>query len=171
MLLSLALVSVLAADPCAPELFRIERSKNANVVLYEAKLTPAGALDGENPVTASWLMLAAKGERESLTFLEKRMAYGFEVSAVPEGGFALRLKALQQRTIRIAQRDGCAAATSTIGGHDAVLKRIYVKADDRALIPSVQYVEIFGIDTLTGDAVYEKIVLSPLPATSGRGPG
>lgn len=154
-LLVLALLSV-DAPACPVELFRIERSKNANVVLYEAKAGPAGELDGAEPVTASWLLLAEHGQREPLSFFERKMAYGFDVRAGPDG-FALRIKALANRSIVVRRVGACPAALATIGGREGVLRRIYVQADDSGLVPRVQYVEVFGVDAATGEALYEKL--------------
>lgn len=156
-MLSPLVLLVLSADPsCPAELFRIERSKNANVVLYEAKWKAPGALDGDEPLVASWLMLAAKGQREPLTWLEQRMAYGFDVARA-SAGFTVTLRALKERAIRLVPSGSCAVATATIDGHEAALRRIFVKADDRELIPSVQYVELFGVDLKSGAPVYEKL--------------
>lgn len=155
-LLALALLAA-DAPPCPAELFRIERSKNANVVLYEAKPGPDGELDEAQPVTASWLLLADKGQREPLSFFERAMAYGFDVQRA-ERGFALKLKALAQRTIIVRRHGACAAALSTIDGKEGVLRRIFVQADDSGLVPHVQYVEVFGVDAVTGAALYEKLV-------------
>jgi len=152
---SLTLLTVFSAAPgpaaaCPAELFRIERSKNANVVVYEAK--PG------TEVTATWLMLAEHGERAALTFLERTMAYGFDLrSAAPAPGSWLTLHALASRVIHVTEHGGCLAALASIGGHAAVLKRIYVKADDRGLIPTVQFVRLFGVDVATGAALTETL--------------
>ena len=53
-----------AADPCPVHLFVIERSKNANIVAYDANLGPTGNFVGSEPVKAYWLMNAKKGERD-----------------------------------------------------------------------------------------------------------
>ena len=45
-------------------LFIIERSKNANVVHYDARLTPEGKFDPDQPVVAYWILLAEKGQRD-----------------------------------------------------------------------------------------------------------
>ena len=158
MVMGFALLAVLRVDPgCSAELFRIERSKNANVVLYEAKTHEKGSLDTSEPIVASWLMLAAKGQREALTFFERRFAYGFESSPSPKGGFELKLQALKSRAIQVIEREGCAVALSSINGQEALLKRIYVRADDSTVVPSVQYVELFGVDAISGAARYEKL--------------
>lgn len=154
MLSALTLLSVLVAQ-CPAELFRVERNKNANVVLYEAKAGPDGALDPREPIVASWLLLARGGGREGLNFVE-RFAYGFEVRpATP--GYAVELKALKGRNVKVQPRGACHVALATIGGKEAVLQRVYVTADEQRVVPAVQSVELFGIDPVTGEAVREKI--------------
>jgi hypothetical protein len=151
-----------APAACPAELVRIARSKNANVVVYEANRSESGALDADDPVRASWVMLAERGQREGLTFFERLLAYGFDVrSADPDAGYVLRLKAKKDQAIRVVEHQGCPAAMSDIGGRKGILKRIYVQAEDGQLIPPVLYVELFGIDPATGSALYDKIVPDP----------
>ncbi|MDP1825027.1 MAG: DUF4833 domain-containing protein [Archangium sp.] len=153
-------LAVLAAEPeaCPAELFRIERSKNANVVLYEAKPGKETALDPDDPVSASWLLLATTGKRESLTFFEKLFAYGFEVRLSRSAQSAvLTLKALRGRTIRVAPHGGCLVAFGSIGGAEVVLKRVFVTTNERGAAPSVTGIELFGVDPVTGEARSEKI--------------
>jgi hypothetical protein len=160
MLTSLALFVVLAAEPaaCPAELFRIERSKNANVVVYEAKPGRDTVLDVDDPVSASWLLLATTGKRESLTFFEKLFAYGFEVRLARSAQTAvLTLKALRGRTIRVAQREGCLVAFGSIAGAEVVLKRVFVTTDEHGAAPSVTGIELFGVDPVTGEERSEKI--------------
>ena len=159
MFASLVLSLVLSADVtggCPGELFRIERSKNANVVVYEAKPGRGAPLDPDEPVTASWVLLASTGAREPLTFFERLFAYGFDVRREAPG-FALTLKALKDRVIHLTATGTCPAARAVINGHEGQLKRIFVKADDRKLPPTVSYVELFGVAE-TGEALYEKFL-------------
>lgn len=161
MLPSLVLALVLSADPgpCPSELFRIERSKNANVVLYEAKRGSATVLDEDEPVTASWLLLASTGKRERLNFFERLFAYGFDVRLAPSAdSAALTLKALKARPLRVTSRGSCLAAFGTIDGADAVLQRIYVMTDEHGPAPAVKYIELYGVDPVTGAARYEKVL-------------
>lgn len=157
---ALVLALALTADPapCAAELFRIERSKNANVVLYEAKRGKDAPLDPHEPVTASWLLLATSGAREPLGFFERAFAYGFGVRAAGAGGFALTLTAFKDREVRVAPHGSCARATTTIAGRDAVLARLFVQADDSGPVPKVQWVDLHGTDAETGEALSERLV-------------
>lgn len=155
----LALLSAAPATPCPAELFRVERSKNANVVVYEARPGQESPLDPDEPVTASWILLARDGRRQSLNFFERLMAYGFEVKLGPLAQNArLTLKALKGRVLRVAQRDGCLAAFGVIAGVEAVLKRVFVTTDERGATPSVVSIELFGVDAVTGEERSEKLL-------------
>ena len=78
-----AVLALLAAPAAAQiktsPLFIIERSKNANVVHYDARLTADGNLDPKEPVIAYWVLLAKDGGREKLSWIEKKKAYGFTI--------------------------------------------------------------------------------------------
>ncbi len=156
-LLVAALATPAGPPRCSDELFRIERSKNANVIVYELRRRPDGTVDRAEPVRASWIMLAAGGGREDLNLLERTLAYGFDVKeATP--GWILTLKAERKRPLHVREAAGCLQAMAAIGGRLGALKRVYVKADDRQLIPPVEYVDVFGVDPDSGAALHERIV-------------
>lgn len=159
-MLTAALTLMLSADPgaCPRELFRIERSKNANVVLFEVKEGQGTTFDPDEPITASWLLLATTGKRESLTFFERLLAYGYSARLAPSGAScSLTLKALKDRTIRVENRGPCLAPLAVIDGAEAVLQKIFVKADERGPGPAVQYIELFGVDAVSGAPRYERV--------------
>jgi hypothetical protein len=62
------------------QLFIIERSTNANVVHYDARLTKEGTLDPQEPVIVYWTMGSPTGRREQLNALERGRVYGFSIS-------------------------------------------------------------------------------------------
>lgn len=146
-----------AAPECAPELFRIQRSTNANVVVYEARLAAPGSLDRQEPVHASWIMLAVDGRREELNFLERGLAYGFEVREAGAPGIVeLRLRAQPDRPVVVRFRDGCPAAFVTITGREALFRRIFVQVEGGPF-PEVRSVELVGLDAKDGVEVREII--------------
>lgn len=151
------LIALVSAQPT--ELFRIERSKNANVVVYEAEAGAKTALAKKNPISASWILLAKDGRRASLSFFEKMLAYGFEVDVADDAQTAaLRLKALKGRALKVLNQGGQLVAIGKIGGVDAVLRRVFVTTDERGAVPEVISIELFGVDPATGAACTEKIV-------------
>jgi hypothetical protein len=160
---SIYLALLLAAPPgptCAPELFRIGRSTNANEVVYTARTGADGTLDPEDPIQADWHMLAEDGHREGLNFIEKLMAYGLSVDPAESGdGFTVILKAKKDRPVKLTLRAGCPAAVVTIAGRPALLRRIFVQAESGGgLIPSVAWADLEGTDPVTGSPVKERVV-------------
>ena len=55
------------ADGLTQPLFFIQRSKNANEVHYDARLTKDGALDPNDPVEGYWLNKAEDGSRSGIS--------------------------------------------------------------------------------------------------------
>jgi hypothetical protein len=168
----LLLASPRAAGQCAP-LFVIERSSNANVVVYEAARAPGGVVDPRQPVAAHWRMLAEDGHREELNGIEKRLAYGVEVlGAQGEGSVEIAVRALRERTIEVRTAEPCPTARMPIGGRPAILRRVFVQlARGLFFFPKVAYVELHGEDAESRAAVDERIDVSrrnpPAPAAGG----
>ena len=157
-------VLVLLAAPAAAQiktspLFIIERSKNANVVHYDARLTADGKLDPKEPVIAYWVMLAEDGRREELSWIEKKKAYGFTIKPDPSvNGYKMTLVADPERQITVKKERDAVRAEGVIDGRPAVLEKMYIKASDGLTGPKVEYIELYGKDLQTGEKRYQKIV-------------
>ena len=142
-------------------LFTIERSKNANVVKYDAVLTDDGQLKGKNPIDAYWLLYAYKnGAREELSAFDKK-AYGFKVKYNNEKKhFELILKAVKDKPMILDFCEGVPKAVIKINNVDCFLEKVYIESTDGAFgIPKVSYYELFGKEVKTGDTQQQKIVV------------
>jgi len=158
----LALLATALAPPgavatpgsCPAHLFVIARNKNANIVAYDAKLEPSGRL-AEEPVVAYWLLYGDPARREELNAVEWKRAYGFTIARgdEPDSDFLTFRGGKRRITIRV--RDGCPQAVGTIAGRTGILRRLFVQSKE-GLMPSVEYVELFGEDLETGQPLYEK---------------
>lgn len=148
------------ARPCGAELFRVVRSTNANVVLYEARLSATGILDARDPVHPVWIMLAEDGRREELNLVESAMAYGVDVNR-DEAGDALvvSIRARPELAIRIVLEAGCPVARTPIDGRDATLRVVYVEASG-GLFPEVTQVVLVGVERTAGAEVRERLLPS-----------
>ncbi len=147
-----------SAPSCPPELFRVTRTTNANVVVYEARLTPDGALDDEEPVHASWILLAEDGRREELSPLETALAYGVEARAEREGpGVVVSIRARPGLPIHVVLERGCPVALTRIAGREARLTRVAV-AVSGGLFPGVDHVDLVGLEVAGGGPVEERVV-------------
>lgn len=144
----------------AQTLFVIARSKNANVVHYDVRVRDGSRLDHDEPVVAYWVMLAEDGRREGLTWLERRLAYGFSTSFRPGGdALDLRLRAFARRELAVRRgENGHFQAELPIGGAPARLERIYVASDEHGVTPSVRYFDLFGRRRGDGSRVSERVL-------------
>jgi hypothetical protein len=152
-------VVVPASAQDTQRLFVIERSANKNVVHYVAQLTRDGTLDPREPVIAYWIMLANGGHREELTFVEKQLAYGFTIQPDPSGRFfRMALAADREREIKVYQEGEKVKAEMVIDGRPAILRKLYVSSTESGILPAVNYIELFGRDSVTGEYRHEKLV-------------
>ncbi len=89
-------------------------------------------------------MLAEDGRREELSWAERKLAYGFSVSEGNPERCVLNLVAFKQRSIVVERRGPAVRAMLTIAGKRAVLGRIFAQAREGGLLPSVEYLDVFG---------------------------
>lgn len=138
-------------------LFRIERSKNKNVVRYDACLLKNGNLSGSNPVEVYWIL--EKGEKEELNNIEKEHAYGIESKEkLGENRFRILIKALKDREIIVQKLKADYKALVRIKGELSILEKVYVKSKDEIFgFPEVHYVELLGRSLRTNKPVKEQI--------------
>jgi hypothetical protein len=138
------------------QLFFIARSKNANIVRYDALLDSNGKLMPARPIDAYWVLLAKDGSREELGALDKR-AYGYKCTADKNSsGFQLIVQSFASRPIKVYQSGSIARAEIIINGAPAYLEKIFISASN-GFIPKVYSIELYGKDIKLGTPVYEKI--------------
>jgi hypothetical protein len=149
---------LLAAVLCSSLLFVVERSTNANVVVYEARLDEAGELDPADPLRITWRL--ADGRREELSGLERAWAYGADVARASDGGFLVTHHALRSRPMTLVLESGCPQVRLAISGEPAALARVFVDVGRRGLFPSVRSLELVGHALGTGLELKERIEIS-----------
>lgn len=145
-------------------LFYIARSKNENIVVYEANVVN-NEFHSKNPVNVYWLDIdpayvkknRAKGittDKSELNTLENNFAYG--VSCEPytgpetnnQQGYKIKLVALPERIVYIYKSNDnngqvLIKAYMYINKKLANIERIYVKSTDRMIgLPKVDYAEV-----------------------------
>ena len=154
---SLALLPALTARAEGlTSLFQIERSKNANEIHYAAQVGKDGTLAAKEPIAAFWVMKAEDGRREGLNFMERKRAYGFDIT--PRGAeWDLKLVAAPERPIKLMNVGGHWRAQTMLSGKPAYLKRIFIKTNESGMIPTVISVDLFGDDVATGKPIQEHV--------------
>jgi len=103
-------------------------------------------------------MLAEQGQREGLSWIERRKAYGFSVEPNPGGqSYLMRLQAEEDRAITVFMDGGTVRAEMVIEGRPTFLEKIFIDSLAGGLIPRVDYVELLGTDSKSGERRTEKI--------------
>ena len=152
--------SILAASgDKANHLFFIERSKNKNLVQYDARLTENRNLPDLRPVNAYWIL--ENGKHEELNSVEKDYAYGIaRQQKLDKDKFKIILVAFKGLEIIVERINDSFKALVPINGKESILQKIYIKSEETgALFPRVIYVDLFGRIKETGLAIKERFIL------------
>lgn len=151
-----------APPTSANRLFYIQRSNNAHTVIYDANLVNAKTLHYKNPVNVYWIRYDETTHTQKLNAVEKALAYGVEAerNSKEKDSFDVKIVALKKRTLKVKINDsGKPIALMQINGIEGQLCKVFVQLEDEdAIKPTVRYIELFGKNLSTGEAIYEKFV-------------
>jgi hypothetical protein len=140
-------------------LFYIERSKNANIVQYDAQVGPDGRLDRKKPVVAYWIRLAEQGQHKKLSWIQRKFAYGFKDKLDQDQlGVSLDMVAGLGAPIRVQRVGEGFKAVIDIDGRPSRLEKIYVDASGKWLSVKIGYIELYGRDLETGEETYQRFI-------------
>jgi hypothetical protein len=157
---SLALVPALPTSTASAEqltsLFQIERSKNANEIHYAAQVAKDGSLNAKDPIAAFWVMKAEDGRREGLSFIERKMAYGFDISR-RGAEWDLKLAAAPERAIKLMNIGGRWRAQTVLNGKSAYLQKIFIQTKEGGMMPTVVSIDLYGEDAANGKTIQEHV--------------
>jgi hypothetical protein len=139
-------------------LFKIERSKNANIVQYDVQVTPDGKLYQKEPVIVYWIRLAEDGRKRELTFFQRNWSYGISTKYDPRSNSAIVvIKAARSRVIKVCEVEGVYRGETIIDGQPALLERIFVTSSKSVLQRKGNSIELYGKNIKTGGDCYEKL--------------
>jgi hypothetical protein len=158
-LLLLALALPVLAEEKAPEpqrLFHIERNTNANIVVYDALFEEDGVLMKKDPIDVYWVRLAEEGQRKGLSRIERRMAYGYKEKEREGAVLTIEMRADIGRLITVLPDEEGYRAQIEIEGRTAWLEKVFIHATEGGVLPSVDYIELHGAFTETGEPAFEK---------------
>ena len=142
--------------PTPDRLFHIARSLNRNLVCYDANQTN-GKLDTKEPIKVYWLNREMEpGKTNGLSFIQKKMAYGYKVVSIAEHTCTITLTAYPEKKLTICREGDHFVCHVKIDNRQAILQSLYVKASPNNPL-NVEYVELQGITTDTGVPVTEKV--------------
>lgn len=145
-------------DSSNTRLFHVERSKNRNIVCYDANTTPTGGLDMDNPLKVYWINKEDRpGERNGLNALQRRLAFGYKVQHKNYSSTTIALNGCKDHPINIEKNaSNKYVCVTSINQQPSLLYKVYVKTKDSNSL-SVEYIELSGVSLVSGTAVSERI--------------
>ena len=140
-------------------LFKIERNTNANIIQYDAQIGPDGKLDQKQPVVAYWIRLAREGQKEELSKIQNKFAYGFEADLDQNSDtVTLKMVANIGRLITVVRDNDTYLALTSIDGESSRLQKIFIHATGKGMSTKVDYIQLHGTSMDTGDKTFEQFV-------------
>jgi hypothetical protein len=151
--------TTLHGDPLEREtLFWVERSKNDNIIQYDAQIGPDGKLNAREPVVAYWVRLAEQGQVEELSWLQETFAFGFDAEYHATSDTAsMEMTVDFDRTLAVIRDGENYRVKTNIDGVASYLEKIYIKAHKRGFLITVDYIDIFGINAEDGNKQFERL--------------
>jgi tRNA(Ile2) C34 agmatinyltransferase TiaS len=125
-------------------LFKIERSRDADVVIYEANLMEDGSLNQKNPIIIYWKKFTTNGKTEPLTKVQNSLSYGLKFLEVTSNETEFQLMAFEQSMTLRKNAKGDYKVYSRIGNQEMEVERIYVWFSNKSYwFPKVGRVELY----------------------------
>ena len=139
-------------------LFYVQRTPNANTIVYELNLNSDGTPDEEAPVHPYWIRYHEKGQKEELGYIQRKFAYGVNAKPLGNGKYDIRFVSYKKFPLTLMKgTDGKYHIFATISQKQFIVNRIFVKIEGGSFwVPNVRFVEFKGTDTATGKEVTER---------------
>jgi hypothetical protein len=139
-------------------LFYVQRTPNANTIIYDLNLNSDGKLNIDQPVKVYWLKYAEKGQKEELNYIQRKFAYGLNTKVLSNGSYDIRFVSYKKFPLTLMKGgDGKYHIFASVAQKQVMLNRIFVKIEGGSFwIPNVVYVEIKGTDPETGKEIVDR---------------
>lgn len=135
-------------------IFIFERSTNTNYICYDINLQD-GKLNQKEPLNAYWIS-ENETEKNPLTFLDRKMAFGIKVVSSKEDEARVHMTAYKDLIIRICKYKGKWVGIVKLNGHEMILQKMFAQMKP-SIYPRCEYVDIYGTDIKTGEKRRERI--------------
>jgi hypothetical protein len=134
------------------QLFFVQRTPNANTVVYAARFTADGRLDPRRPVVAYWRRYASQGQTMRLRWYERLFGYGVWSRPNRDGsGYLVGVNAMRNTSVELRQTGPFQAALWTrVDNRDFQLVYGYLDLDESGMLPRVERLRLYTTDPETG---------------------
>lgn len=140
-------------------LFKIERSKDANEILYDVNLDSQSNLDLDNPISIYWIKKTENGIKAPLTWIQKNYAYGIDYLSKSKDQAEFQFVSYNKRQFQIKRDNNGNFKVYTLSRkRNVIVKRIFIQIDGGTFwFPKISRVELHAQDAQTNETSIEII--------------
>jgi hypothetical protein len=142
----------------AQRLFYLQRTSNTNTIVYDLNLDNNRKPNNAEPIKAYWIRYAENGEKQDLSYIQRKFAYGLTSKALDNGNYDIRFVSYKKFPLTLMRSaEGKYHIFALIQQKQVMINRIFVKIEGGSFwFPNVVYVEIKGTDPITGREIVER---------------
>lgn len=139
-------------------LFYLQRTPDLNTVVYELNIKNK-VLDEKKPVRAYWIRYAENGQREELSLIQRKYAYGIITDKLSDNHYTLSLVSYKKYIMFLEPGPNDRLHVFVyINRIRVILSNIYIKINGGSFwSPNIEFIELSGIDPANGALVKERI--------------
>ncbi len=141
------------------QIFYLQRDPDSNTIVYTLNIEN-GILNESEPVHQYWIRYAENGEKQKLSFIQRKMAYGIHFNKLDTDIFELYVQAYKPLKILLSKNANSEKyqASVKVQDMDILLSRFFVRIKGGSLFkPNVKYIEISGKNKATGKKVTYRV--------------
>ena len=142
----------------AERLFYVQRTPNANTIVYDVNMGRDGRPNSEEPVKVYWIKYNERGQREDLNYIQRKFAYGLNCKPIGNDNYDIRFVSYKKFSLTLMRaNDGKYHIFALISQKQVILNHVFVKIEGGTFwFPNVAYVEVEGTDPKTGREMVER---------------
>ncbi|RXK82960.1 DUF4833 domain-containing protein [Filimonas effusa] len=143
----------------ADHLFYLQRTPNANTIMYELNYKD-GVLDADEPIKVFWIRYTEKRQKQDLSFIQRKFAYGLKSKALGNGKYELHFVSYKKMPLYLERSavDKHYHVYATVNNKYMRIGRIFIYINGGSMFsPNIEYVEIKGSDPVSGKEMVERI--------------
>ncbi|ACU04357.1 DUF4833 domain-containing protein [Pedobacter heparinus] len=142
------------------QLFYLQRDPNTNTIICELNIESDGDLNKKEPIKVYWIRYGEKGEKEDLSYIQRKFAYGIQTKDIGNEQYELKFVSYKKFPMYLIKstEDKKYHVYVTVNKKKIQLERIFLRIEGGSFwLPNVKYVELKGINTATKTQTIERI--------------
>ena len=140
-------------------LFKIERSKDNNQILYDVNLDKSGHINRKNPINIYWIRNTEGGKIKPLTWIQQKFAYGLHFINVNKEYANFKFVSYNKMMFTLKRIKNNQFEVYTKHNNKLLkINRIFIQINGGSFwVPNITAVEIYARNMKTGKNVIETI--------------